>query len=77
MHKNKMAFGVDNKDLMVRVVPEKMEGALAENHVRPMDFTGKPMKEFVSVNFDGVETEEQLARWVELGIEHAEWKAGS
>lgn len=76
MHMNKMALGVDKKDLMVRV-PDKMEEALADPHARPMDFTGKPMKEFVSVHFDGVETEEQLNSWVELGMEHAEWKAGN
>jgi len=76
MHKNKMAIGLGGKDIMVRVVEEKMEGVLAENHVRPMDFTGKPMKEFVSVDFEAAETEEQLSRWVELGIEHAERKAG-
>lgn len=75
MHKNKMALGVDKKDLMVRVVEEKMEAILAEDHVRPMDFTGKPMKEFISVDFVAVETEEQLSRWVELGLEHAERKA--
>ena len=75
MHKNKMALGIDGKDLMVRVVPKKMEEILAENHVRPMDFTGKPMKEFVSVDFVAADTEEQLSRWIELGLEHAEWKA--
>ena len=76
MHKNKMAVGVDSKDLMVRVVEEKMEDILAEEYVRPMDFTGKPMKEFVSVDFTAAETEEQLSRWIELGLEHAERKAG-
>ncbi|MBL4577053.1 MAG: TfoX/Sxy family protein [Flavobacteriales bacterium] len=77
MHKNKMAIGVGREELMVRVVEEKMEGVLAEEHVRPMDFTGKPMKEFIFVHPDGAETEEQLGKWIEMGNEHAERKAGS
>ena len=76
MHRNKMSVGVIGEELMVRVLAEKMDGVLAQDHVRPMDFTGKPMKEFVFVNSDGVQTEEELAQWVELGFEHAEWKAG-
>ena len=76
MHKNKMAIGVAKEALMVRVVGEKMEAILTENHVRPMDFTGKPMKEFIFVDGEGIETEEQLGRWIELGVEHAERKAG-
>ena len=76
MHKGKMAVGVSKDELMVRVVDEKMEKTLMRDHVRPMDFTGKPMKEFIFVDQKGVVTEEQLALWVELGIEHAERKAG-
>jgi hypothetical protein len=37
----KMFCGVVKDELMVRVGPDAFEAALAEKHVRPMDFTGR------------------------------------
>lgn len=70
----KMTVGVVKNDLMVRVISEKMEGLLAKEHVRPMDFTNRPMKEFVYVSSLGIKTEEALQQFIELGIEHAQKK---
>jgi hypothetical protein len=39
-----------------------------------MDFTGKPMKEFIFVSEDGYDTAEKLQQWVEYGIAHAKSK---
>lgn len=75
LYKNKMTVGVNREALMARVVGKKMDSVLAEDHVRPMDFTGKPLKEFIFIDPKGYETEEQLSRWIELGMEHAEQKA--
>lgn len=74
LFKGKMCVGETKERLMVRVKPEKMEETLALPHVVPMDFTGKPMKEFVFVNKEGFKTEAQLHHFIELGIAHAEWK---
>jgi len=70
----KMTIGTINEDLMVRVIPEKISHELRKNFVRPMDFTGKPMKEFIFVTVEGYHTEEQLQYWIELGVEHAKNK---
>ena len=43
----RMCCGIVGTDVMVRVPKDAYESALAENHVRPMDFTGRPMKGFV------------------------------
>jgi hypothetical protein len=40
-------------------------------YVKPMDFTGKTLKEFIFVSEKGFDTEEKLQYFVELGIEHA------
>ena len=72
----KITVGAINEDLMVRIVSEKIQGQLQKDSVRPMDFTGKPMKEFVFVSADGYATEEQLQQWIELGLEHAKNKLG-
>ena len=43
----KMFCGIVKDDLMVRVGPERHEKALGEPNVRPMDFSGRPMKGYV------------------------------
>lgn len=74
MYKGKMTVGIVKNDLMVRVIGKKMEDILKKQAVRPMDFTKRPMKEFIYVSPKGFETEEQLQNWIELGIEHAQSK---
>ncbi len=66
-----MAVGVTNDDLMVRLGAEDVEAALAEPHVRPMDFTGKPLKGFVFVSPEATATDEGLAGWVDAGADFA------
>ena len=67
--KGKMFCGIVKGDLMVRVGPERHEAALREPHVRPMDFTGRPMKGYVYVDPDGSGTDREVKRWAERGIE--------
>ena len=74
LYHGKMTIGTINSDLMVRIVAEKMESELSKKDVRPMNFTGKPMKEFIFVSENGYQTEEQLQYWIELGLEHAKNK---
>lgn len=71
MYKGKMAIGIIKNELVVRVVPTKYQLELEKEGVRPMDFTGKPMKEFIYVSLDSTS---QLNYWVTLGIEHAKTK---
>ena len=66
-----MACGVLGDDLIVRVGPEEHERALAEPHVRPFDFTGRPSKGIVFVSPAGVASDETLAGWVEAGADFA------
>jgi TfoX/Sxy family transcriptional regulator of competence genes len=60
-----MCCGVANDDLMVRLGPERGDAALGEAHVRPMDFTGKPMRGYAYVDAAGTSDEVSLAGWVE------------
>lgn len=74
LYKGKMTVGIIKEDLMVRVVSHKMDHVLQLPHVRPMDFTKRPMKEFVYVSEAGINLEEQLLYYIELGLEHALYK---
>jgi TfoX/Sxy family transcriptional regulator of competence genes len=66
-----MGVGIAKNKLMVRVGPDAYEAALAEPHVEPMDFTGKPLRGYVYVADAGVATDAALARWTLRGADFA------
>jgi hypothetical protein len=66
-----MAVGVVGEDLLVRLDPADAARALAEPHARPMDFTGRPMRNMVFVGPAGTAADEDLAGWVEAGADFA------
>ena len=61
----RMALGIVGDDLMVKLGEQAADAALAEPHVREMDFTGRPMRSMVFVAADGIRDEDALARWVD------------
>ena len=65
----RMFCGIVGDELMVRVGPDAHAGALARRHVRPMDFTGRPMKGYVFVAAKGLRSAAALARWVSAGAD--------
>ncbi|MEZ4702722.1 MAG: TfoX/Sxy family protein [Rhodothermales bacterium] len=65
MHRGYMFCGIVKDELMARVGPAGYEAALRLPHVRPMDFTGKPMKGYVYVSRDGLESDAALDGWVD------------
>ncbi|WP_241485290.1 hypothetical protein [Psychroserpens damuponensis] len=69
-----MTIGVMKEDVMVRILSSKIESELAKVHVRPMDFTKKPIKEFVYVSQEVIKTETELLHYIELGLMHAKSK---
>jgi len=64
----KMFVGIAGKDLMVRVGPEAYEAALARRHVRPMDFTGRPLTGYIYVGAAGSRTDDGVADWVRQAL---------
>ena len=65
----KMCIGILKNDLVVRIDPKDSDKLLKMPHVRPMDFTGKPMKGFVYVAPKGYNTDKMLSFWIKNGIE--------
>ena len=74
LYKGKMTIGIVKNEIAVRVIGDKMESELSKKHVRPMDFTKRPMKEFIYVSPEGIKDEETLLHYVQLGLEHAKTK---
>jgi TfoX/Sxy family transcriptional regulator of competence genes len=67
-----MCCGVIKDDLMLRLDPEVAQQALSDQNVRPMDFTGRPMKGFVFVSSKGTATEARLRRHVQSALAFVE-----
>ena len=66
-----MCVGVVGDELMVRVGPDAYGEAVRQPNARKMDFTGRPMKGFVYVGSEGIESDADLRHWVDRGIKFA------
>jgi TfoX/Sxy family transcriptional regulator of competence genes len=64
LHGN-LLVGVWQQSLVVRLGPEQAPQALRQDHVRPFDVTGRPMKGWILVEPDGLESDGKLADWIE------------
>ena len=60
--------GVWKDRLIARLGPDEGEAALREPHVRAFDITGRPMRNWVAVEPEGVGDDEQLHDWVQRAI---------
>jgi len=65
-----MAVGIVGDALMARVGPDEYDQLLQMEHVRPMDFTGRPMKGYVYVAPDGLDSQAELEAWVERCVKY-------
>jgi TfoX/Sxy family transcriptional regulator of competence genes len=65
----KLLVGVFRDSLLVRLGPDGAKSALAEPHVRKMDMSGRPMKGWVVVEPEGVDSDRQLREWIQRALE--------
>jgi TfoX/Sxy family transcriptional regulator of competence genes len=65
-----MFCGVVKDTLMARLGPEDAGRALGQPHVRPMDFTGRPMKGMVFIDPEGLHGD-ALREWVDAAARYA------
>ena len=60
--------GVWKDRLIVRLGPDEGEAPLLEQHVRAFNFTGRAMRNWVAVEPDGVEDDDQLKDWIQRAV---------
>lgn len=70
LHGN-MACGVLEDQLIIRVGPERYEQARLAPWTQPLDRSGRPMTGWVTVFSEGYQDDQDLARWVDQGVEFA------
>lgn len=63
-----MTCGVGDEGLMLRVGADRYADALTLPHAKEMDFTGRPMKGFLYISWEGIEADEDLSRWLALSL---------
>ena len=66
-----MCCGVEKDNLVVRTGPDAYDDALARPHARIFDFTGRPMRDFVYVESEGLAGEPALSDWVNTAVSFA------
>lgn len=59
-----MCCGLLGSDLMLRLGEQAADAALDEPHTRPMDFTGRPMRNLVFVEPAGTASDAALRAWI-------------
>ena len=64
-----MCVGIWKTSLIVRLAPEQAAAALEDPNVVEFDITGRPMKGWIMVEPDGLETDEQLTGWIQRAVE--------
>jgi TfoX/Sxy family transcriptional regulator of competence genes len=57
--------------LLLRVDPEDSETFLAEQHVEPFEMRGSSMRGWLRVDPAGLDSDEVLQRWVDVGVARA------
>ena len=67
-----MCFGIHKEYLIIRTTEGKAQALLKSEYIKPFDITGKPMKGWLMVSPDYVETEDQLLKMLKLGINFVE-----
>jgi TfoX/Sxy family transcriptional regulator of competence genes len=63
-----LCVGVWKTSLIVRLDPAEAQDLLKQSHVRVFDITGRPMKGWLLVEAEGLESDQQLMMWIERAV---------
>ncbi len=66
-----MCCGVLGELLILRLGENGAAQALAREHTRPMDITGRPSKGIIYVESAGIRTDDALRSWIDEAVAHA------
>lgn len=67
-----LLVGVWKSSLVARLGPEQGTEALRQSNVKEFDVTGRPMKGWVLVEPDGIDSDQQLATWIGQAMQFVE-----
>ncbi len=67
-----MAVGVSGEELMVRVGKEGHDEAMSLPGARIFDMSGRPMRGWILVGTEGIDSDDDLDTWISRGVAWAE-----
>lgn len=76
MVKGSMCFGIHKDSLVLRLSADNATELMTRQHVRPFDVTGRPMKGWLLISPEALNTDELLLAMLELGFDFASGLAG-
>ena len=71
-----MLVGIWKQSLIVRLGADQATAALKRENVREFDVTGRPMKNWIMVDPDGLDTDGELTAWIEVATAFVETLPG-
>ena len=72
----KMLVGIGKGRIMVRLDSEELGAALADGNATPMDFTGKPLRNFAYLTESAAASDGDLLRWIEKSADFVRLRMG-
>lgn len=69
MVNGKMCIGVMKNEMLCRIAPERKEELLERTGVSEMKFTGRPMKSYVLVAREAMNTKQKFEYWIQLCLD--------
>jgi TfoX/Sxy family transcriptional regulator of competence genes len=77
LYNGKMCVGIIKDEMMCRIAPGQHDMAVEQRGCRFMDFTGRPMKGWVMIDYTGMKTRKELDYWISLALDYnAKAKSG-
>lgn len=67
---DKMCLGISKEELMARIGPDAYEAALKKEGCKEMKFTKRPMKGFVYLEPEAIDSKKDLEYWVDLCLDY-------
>ena len=74
LYKGKMSVGIVKDQLCARVIQSDYPNLFDDPNITPMNFTGKVMKDFVYINQDALQSDQDILKWIERSMNHASSK---
>ena len=69
MYNDKMCVGIIKDELMCRINPNLHETEVEKLGCRTMDFTARPMKGYIIINDDGMQSKKDFDYWIDLALD--------
>jgi TfoX/Sxy family transcriptional regulator of competence genes len=70
MVKDKMCVGIIKESLMTRIDPALYEASLKKKGCHEMDFAHRPMRGFVVIDPEGIDSDKNLDYWISLALDY-------